>query len=59
MASSAASPHLKTYVESDRASDAYPQCGDGIGLGASLVMLAPFALGAWLAIGVTVYLAMT
>jgi hypothetical protein len=46
---------LPAYVESAEASDAAFEAGEGSRLGALLVLASPFALTAWVAIGVTVY----
>jgi hypothetical protein len=43
------------YVESAEATDGPWDAREGIGLGPLLVLLSPFALAAWVAIGLGVY----
>jgi hypothetical protein len=43
------------YVESAEATDGPWDARDGIGLGPLLIILSPFALAAWIAIGLGVY----
>jgi hypothetical protein len=49
------SAHSYAYVESADATDGPAGAREGIGLGAVLVILSPFALAAWVAIGLGVY----
>ena len=53
------SHELPAYVESAEASDASSEAGEGSRLAALLVFASPFALGAWIAVGVAVYRAVT
>lgn len=46
---------LPAYAESAEASDASSEAGEGSRLGALLVLASPFALAAWVAIGVAFY----
>jgi hypothetical protein len=52
---SASLRELPVFFESVDARESPPEAGEGNGLGALVVMLVPFALAAWLAIGVAVY----
>jgi hypothetical protein len=54
-----ASTELQTYVEPAEATAGSRVVGEGVGLGALLVMLMPFALAAWSAIGFAVYRVLT
>ena len=55
----ATSRELPAYVEPAEASEGPLEAGEGSGLGALLIMLTPFALAAWFAIGLAVYRAAT
>jgi hypothetical protein len=54
----AQSRELRARVDSVEASDA-SEAGEGSGLGALLILLSPFALAAWFAIGLAVYRVVT
>lgn len=47
------------YVESAEANDRHSRADEGDGLGAVVIVLTPFALAAWVAIGLVVYRAIT
>jgi hypothetical protein len=51
----ASSRELPAYIEPAEAGEAPLEAGEGSGLGALLMMLTPFALAAWFAIGLAVY----
>jgi hypothetical protein len=51
----APSRELPAYLESAEASAGLPETGEGNRLAALLVMLVPFALAAWFAIGLGIY----
>jgi hypothetical protein len=55
----ASSSELPAYVEPAEASERPLEAGEGSGLGALLIMLTPFALAAWFAIGLVVYRVVT
>jgi hypothetical protein len=57
METSAQFRELRAHVESAEASDGW-EAGDS-GLGALLIILSPFALAAWFAIGLAVYRVVT
>jgi hypothetical protein len=59
MEPSAQSYASTAYVESTEGSDGSSGVGEGIGLGPLLVILSPFALVAWVAIGLGVYRVVT
>jgi hypothetical protein len=54
----AQSHELRAYVESAEASDG-SEAGGSSRLGALLILLSPFALAAWFAIGLAVYRVVT
>jgi hypothetical protein len=56
---SASLRELPVFFDSVEARESPPEAGEGIGLGALLVMLVPIALAAWFAIGVVVYRVIT
>jgi hypothetical protein len=58
MESSAQSQELRAYVESGEASDG-SEAGGSSRFGALLMLLLPFALAAWFAIGLAVYRVVT
>jgi hypothetical protein len=49
------SVHPYAYVESADAAGGRAGAGEGIGLGPVLIVLSPFALAAWVAIGLGMY----
>jgi hypothetical protein len=55
----ASSRELPAYVEPAEAGEGPSEAGEGSGLGALLIMLTPFALAAWFAIGLAVYRVVT
>jgi hypothetical protein len=50
---------LPAHAESAEAAEGFSVLGEGIGLGALLVLLIPVSLAAWAAIGLAVYRALT
>lgn len=50
----APSGELPVHVDATGASECPSEAREGIGLGALLIVLTPFALAAWLAIGLAV-----
>jgi hypothetical protein len=55
MEPSAQSYASTAYVESAKAGDGSSDASEGIGLGPLLIILSPFAVAAWVAIGLGVY----
>lgn len=53
------SRELPAYVESADPKEGPSEAGEGSGLGALLILLTPFALTAWLAIGLAVHRVVT
>jgi hypothetical protein len=51
----ASSRELPAYVQPAEANDGLSEAGVSTGLGALLVVASPFALAAWVAIGLAVY----
>ena len=59
MEPSVSSPTFPAYDESDQASEDPAEVGEGSGLALLLIILTPFALAAWFAIGLAVYRGVT
>ena len=55
----ASSSELSAYVGSPKARESPSEADEGTRLGALLVVLTPFALAAWFAIGLAVYRGVT